>query len=391
MLDLFAGVGKTLPELYVSLFGPSKSAKAFRAVMKDPPGYNGPADQTTVPLLPLAAIAIADLAGSQEFKTLWDNKYWKWRNVRDPAGFAKDNGWMLKDLKQWLDAMTGVQPTRLSKVTNDFLKQWVNTDGKRMPTPGQDIVTELWNFRPETTRIYYRGVRFHDIGEMVKFHQHFATGKAFPFKSERYTSWSTSQVVAEKFGRYNSASSQNDAMMGWLSRAKANKDYDGKGGYLIGARVQPSQCLVDLTNHELPFGGGIHGGEGEVIVLPDTALVCKVYGVYGNPEADVEQFLQDKYQRNSPSDPYFFQYPLSKNMFKVQGDSEEGDVTFDMETVTTALKHEYQSKYKNDPLARLTQDFNRQLYEVAWHGDTAHYTRMTLPKRVASRWQPQPG
>lgn len=387
MYDITAGAGKSLPELRDALFGPSKSAKAFRAVMKDPPGP-WKKDVDTTPLLPLAAVAIRDLAGSQVFKAEVDIPGWTWKDVQDPALFALHNGYRLKDLKQWLDTATGTLPTRLSKWTGEFLKKWVNTNGYSMPTPNKDVVRELLPFRPEVTRVYYRGIRFRDIGEMVKFHQHFAAGKMFPFESSGYSSWTTSKATAEKFGRISPASSQHDAMMGWLSSFKEGKDYAGNGGYVVGARVAPEQCLVDLTHHDIPFRGGQHGNEGEVIVLPDTRLTCKVYTVFGDPEADVERFLHSKYDRKSPRDPYFFQYPLGQgHVVSIQGDDEEGDVVFDLDKLKATFNDEYLSRYDGNYQDRIPETFHRYLYEAEWVApDRVHYQRMSLPKRVASLW-----
>ena len=398
METLTAGTGKSFREVYDSLFGSSKPAKAFRALMKlkeRPEDPNPDADA----LVPLAAQSIADMAGSQEFKARWNASGLKglsWKGVENPRVFAWLNGWLLRDLKKWMDLELGVVPTRLSKETNDFLKAWVNTDVHHLPQPGRETVLELRPFRPEATRLYYRGVRFTNLGEMLQFHEAFAAGskKPFPFRSERYTSWTTSVRVAERFGRYRGSSSQNSAMMSWFGRMQDKKDYDGHGGYVIGARIHPNQCLVDFAAPGLPFGGGIHGNEYEVIVLPEVDLVAKVYGVYGDVVREIEEY-KSSYQYKTVTDPKFFGWIHPLKVVQIQGDDDAGTVTFKVDPDTGWGTPRYPAdatprgialgKYSVD--SSVMGEFHQHMYRADWiSSDTVRYRRMDLPQRVARRF-----
>lgn len=394
-----AGFGKTLSEIRDSLFGSSPSAKAFRAVTK----AMDKGDPYDPALIPLTIPVIRDLAGSQEFKAGWSEfgNELLWKHVQNPVTFLESLSWQVPRIKKWLDFEMGGQAKRFSRETSSFLKEWVNTNGSVLPTPSNETIQELKAFRPKSTQILYRGIRFHDIGELVLFHQTYSgTGKAFPFNSNWYSSWSKSMRVAEKFGRYSADSSQGGAMLSWLGRAKANKDYSGSGGYVIGARVAPDQCLVDLTNPDLPFGGGQHGGEGEVIVLKNTPLVCKVYAIFGDVEREVAELLGSKWNApKTPGEDYFFSYLGPFAVDEVVGDETSGKVVFKMlpkeqwfgnrEGLLTprAVSEGSEGRFPVIP------QFRKNLYEARWIDDfTVAYKRMGVAtkQRVAAQYWRSP-
>lgn len=373
-----AGVGKTLEEVRESIFGTSKASKAFRSIANAYKKYE-PHDPA---LEPLASRVVADMAGSQELKTrlsaISTGVFIQWRNIQDPVLFIQSNAYMLNDLKKWMDMELGAPTPRLSKSTSEFIHEWVNTNIRQTPTPMGDNVHELKRFRPDKTRIYFRGIRFNDIGEMVQFHRTFgSTSKPFPFMSDRYSSWTRSMKVAERFGRYRADSSHNQAMFGWLSRARSNKDYSGYGGYVIGARVSPDMCLVDLAHPDIPYRGGQHGNEGEVIVLPKVSLVCKVYATYG----DVEQEVMN-YKGKIPGQDYFFDYLGPLQVSEITGDEVSGTVTFtlDMRLAYGVNLGSTPKQVADNPKSKIGViiQFRKQLYEARWVDEwTISYQKMT--------------
>ena len=379
-----AGTGLSLADLRATLFGSSPSAKAFRAVVKK--SRSGDLEKND-PLLTLAVPAIAALAGSQAFKVesnaTGDPLVWR-DVVADPYTFIVVNDWFLANLKKWLDLRLGVVPTRLSAETGKFLRAWVNTDGHHLPRPTPETVDELSPFRPEAPVLLHRGIRFNDIGEMVGFHRRYAAGKPFPFESKRCTSWSKSLQIAERFARYRPAESHNAAMMGFFSRLRSGKDYEGTGGYVISARVTPSDCLVDLTSPNLPFSGGIHGHEGEVIVRPNTSLVAKVSLMVGDAEAEVASFMTGK--GGDPTDPNFFNDGWLFTVDAVEGDSESGVIHLSVDDPKDGSPRKALESHSllSDPIDQL----RRHLYDTRWIDDsTIRYERLSLPSRVASRWR----
>lgn len=361
----FSGRGLELPEVYQAIFGNAPSAKAFRALVtkvKDT-WYRTPAEYPpeVVALAQAAFPTFQAMRTSQALKTLVGSQESVLMTFSDPdpVVFARLYGRSLPGLKKLLAfEVQGKVPT-LSGETKRFLREWVDTNSKAMPRPNPDIVEELKPYRPDGTLLLFRGVRFGDVGELVEFTKQFAeTGKAFPFESVRWSSWTTSKEVATRFGRYSSATSHNDAMMGWLSMVKNQKDYSGSGGYVIGARVQPDQCLVDINKTGI---SGQHGNESEVIVNPGAKLVCKVYAVFGDVAREVEDFRNDKYRAKEVKD--FIYTGLYTTLVSVEGDL----VTF--KTWTEAPAGSTPRSLDTKDGGRILRQFRSRLYKAEWIND----------------------
>lgn len=322
-LYILAGRGMELQEVYQAIFGNSPSAKAFRSLVAKVKSewYRTPANYPpeVVALAKTAYPTFQAMRTSQALKTLIGSQESVLMVFSEPdlVKFAQLYGEHLPDLKKLLALeVFGKVPT-LSGETKRFLREWVDTNSKAMPRPNPDIVEELRPYRPDGTLLLFRGVRFGDVGELVEFSKQFAeTGKAFPFESTRWSSWTTSKEVATRFGRYSSATSHNEAMTGWLSMVKNQKSYSGNGGYVIGARVQPDQCLVDISKTGI---SGQHGNESEVIVNPGAKLVCKVYEVFGDVAREVEDFRNDKYLSSQGIRSFIYPGPYT-TLVSVDGD-----------------------------------------------------------------------
>lgn len=388
-MDKVSGPGLPLTSLYDLLFGTSKIGKAFRALVKDV-DKNKWDDATAAPLIPLAREALRALVGSQEFKQRWVAKTLALGDPTDVKAFLERNRWgfgNLRGFKQWFEEELGKGAARLSKETSAFLKTWVNTNGYRLPTPTSDIIHELLPFRPTTTRLYYRGYRFSNVGQLLEFHEKYGKGKAFPFESDRWSPWTTSIEVAKRFARFTPNQSQYGAMMTWLSRPK-DKNYDGVGGYVMGSRIAPDQCLVDLSHKALPFGGGQHGDEGEVIVAPNTPLVAKVYDTYGNLDLEIAEF-----EKSYRFKPFVSAEELAERMLSKYGPfkvvSATGDETSG--TVTVAVS-DPDDKVKIPRLVNLRsfnpiREFQEHMYEAKWiSDDTIAYRSYRPAQKVAHRF-----
>jgi hypothetical protein len=359
----FSGRGMELPEVYQVIFGNAPSAKAFRALVtkvKDT-WYRTPAEYPpeVVALAQAAFPTFQAMRTSQALKTLIGSQESVLMTFSDPdpVVFARLYGRSLPGLKKLLAfEVQGKVPT-LSGETKRFLREWVDTNSKAMPRPNPDIVEELKPYRPDGTLLLFRGVRFGDVGELVEFTKQFAeTGKAFPFESVRWSSWTTSKEVATRFGRYSSATSHNDAMMGWLSMVKNQKDYSGSGGYVIGARVQPDQCLVDINKTGI---SGQHGNESEVIVNPGAKLVCKVYAVFGDVAREVEDFRNDKYMSSQGIKSFIYPGPYT-TLVSVEGD-------------TVTFKNWQDAPAGSTPRSldegNMLRQFRSRLYKAEWVND----------------------
>jgi hypothetical protein len=361
----FSGRGLELPDLYQIIYGSSPSAKAFRSLMTKMKGewYRTPAEYPpeVVALAQAAFPTYQAMRTSQALKTLLRD----YESVRmnfsdsDLVKFATLYGRYLPDLKKILNLeLTGKVPT-LSGESKRFLREWIDTNSRAMPRPNPDIVEELRPYRPDGTLLLYRGIRFNDVGELVEFTKKFAeTGKVFPFESNHWTSWTTSREVAERFGRYTSATSQNEAMMGWLSMVKSEKSYSGSGGYVIGARVQPDQCLVDIGKTGI---SGQHGNESEVIVNRGAKLVCKVYEVFGDVAREVQDFRNDKYRSRDIKD--FIYSGLYTTLVSVEGDL----VTFKNWKDAPAGSTPRSLDLKEG--GRILNQFRSNLYQAQWIND----------------------
>lgn len=381
-----AGRGLELPEVYQAVFGSSPSAKAFRSLVKhmSDKWYKNPED---VPpevrvMAEAASPTLRAIRTSQALKTAIGGSavagYFPSFGEADPVMYSEILGSSgLRELKKLLELQVKGKVPTLSGLTKKFLRDWVDTNARSMPRPMPDTVYELEPYRPDGTQILYRGIRFQDVGELVEFAETYGEGKPFPFSSTRFTAWSKSIDVAERFGRYRAATSQNDAMMGWLSMAKNQKDYHGQGGYVIGARVRPQQCLVDIGKTGVL---GQHGNEEEVIVLPDQALVCKVYKVFGDVLREVEDFKTSREANNPPKE--FLQYVgLSTKLVGIEGDV----ATFEHE----ALRDYDQNTPKGADGDRILKRFRANLYKARWIDDyRVRFEPMDLPSasRVASRY-----
>lgn len=386
-----AGVGLDLPALYQAIYGNAPSAKAFRALvthLKDK-WYKTPAEYPAevVQLAHAANPTVQAIRGSQALKRLLNEygDYIKLRmEVSDPVQFA---GWMgahqLKDLKRLLSVYVMGDTPKLKAATKKFLMSWMDTNGAAMPKPSIDEIVDLKPYRPDETLVLYRGMRFQDVGALVQFARNYGTGKPFPFQSTRWTAWSKSKEVAERFGRFNPAGSHTEAMMGWLRQFRTNKDYAGSGGYVIGARVRPDQCLVDIEKTELH---GAHGNEREVIVNPNVTLTCKVYSVFGDIQREVEEFRADTYRSSrTPVEA------IRNFEFKVRVVSVDGDIlTLDIEDAYLSQKER-----AGNPTPRktagpgVTRALNGHLYDAEWLDD---YRVRAVPMtfdfdaRLASAW-----
>lgn len=379
-----AGRGMELPELFQAIFGNGPSAKAFRALVTHMGDnwYKNPQD------VPSDVRAMADAAmptlrairTSQAFKTLigeYPALYLPSMTVSDPVQFAAVLGTRgLRELKKFMAfRLSGKAPT-LSGDARKFLRTWVDTNARAMPRPMDETVMELEPYRPDGTQILYRGIRFTDVGELVKFTQTYGKGRPFPFSSPRFTAWSKDITVAERFGRYRAATSENDAMMGWFSMVKSQKDYHGHGGYVIGARVKPDQCLVDIGKTGV---GGQHGNEDEVIVLPNQALVCKVYKVFGDVVREVAEF-QSSYQAKQTPEGFLRFIGLNTTLTGVEDD------------VATFKYSPYRADDRNTPRGSdgdtIIREFRANLYDAEWIDDyRVRFRPMSdLPTSLVASW-----
>jgi len=297
-LLLEAAQNLQLSELYQLIFGGSPSAKAFRSLVnhmsdnwygssKPPPEIEELATKALPTIQAIRTNQLLKTTINQYGNKLPFDMPFSESNPVNFAAYVRKSG--LRDLKKFLLSRTSTTSTALSAKSKNFLRDWMNTNIHHMPNPDGEIQVELEAYRPSSTLLLYRGIQFEDIGSLVVFTKNYGnTKKAFPFISDRFSSWSKSLNVAEKFGRYHAAASHNDAMFGWLSRVKNQKSYDGYGGFVIGARVNPEQCLVDINKTGIT---GHHGNEEEVIVGSNQKLVCKVYKIFGDVEMEVEEFL----------------------------------------------------------------------------------------------------
>ena len=390
-MERTAGVGLDLPDLYQAIYGNSASARAFRSLATHLSNnwYRTPAEYPpeVVQLAQAAEPTIRAMRGSQALKRLL-NTYVDYvrvpMGVSDPVKFTTMlSGAPLRDLKRLLSVHGMGDAPKLKAATKKFLLAWMNTNGARMPEPSIEEVVDLEPYRPDGTLVLYRGMRFRDVGALVQFARNYGTGKPFPFQSERWSAWSKSQKVAERFGRFNPAGSHTEAMMGWLRRFRTQKNYEGTGGYIIGARVHPDQCLVDIEKTGV-FGQ--HGNEREVIVKPNVALTCKVYSVFGDVQQEVEEFRSDAY-RSSRTPAEF----IHSEVFIVRVVSVDGDTL----TLSTNDSFMSQKDRSENPTPRkvaaeeVLEAINKYLYDAEWIDD---YRVRVMPMtfdfdaRLASAW-----
>lgn len=381
-----AGAGLPLLQVYDAIFGTSKAAKAFRSVVKKI-NKDGTPKEAFGDQFPLAAQVVRIMADSQEFKTFLNQTdigtAGIFKHAKDPYQFMVSIGWYLPDLKKSMEVELNRAAPKLMAATKKFLLEWANTNVRRVYPPTKEMVLDLAPFRPISRTVIFRGIQFANVGELVAFTQKYGSGKSFPFKSNRYSSWTKSVNIAERFAKYHANTSQFGGMMSWLSRSQVKKDYDGTGGYVVGAWVQPKDCLVDLTHPALPFEGGQHGDEQEVIVLPNTELVCKVYKVFGDVLREVEEFQKGKYNGygGTPSSKSFYIFGYKS---KIEGDSESGTIEFISEN---PVKYTNARKDSQTGYSGISHALTRNLYDFEWLNDNMiAYKRMKLPSRVATRY-----
>ncbi len=385
-MSRIAGTGLTLLQVYDGLFGTSKAAKAFRSVVKKINKDNA-TQEALGDQFPLASQVVRVMADSQEFKAFVNQtdvgSFGLFKDVRDPYKFLERMGWYLPNLKKSMEVELNRAAPKIMASTKKFLLEWVNTNSHRLPYVTKDLILDLAPFRPVSRLVLYRGIQFSDVGELVEFTQKYGSGKAFTFNSDRWSSWTKYPTVAERFARYHASASHFSGMMSFFSRAEKKKDYDGKGGYVVGAYVQPKDCLVDINHPGLPFEGGQHGDEGEVIVRPNVDLVCKVYKVYGDVLREIDEFQSSKYNGpETPSYEHFFGY-FSGYESQVSGDENSGVVKFlKTDPKKTNARSDLESGYNS-----IAKSFRKNLYTYEWVDDnTVRYKRMNLPSRVASRY-----
>jgi len=381
-----AGRGLDLPEVFQAIYGNGPSAKAFRSLvnhMKDK-WYKTTEDvPPDVQVLATEAMpTVRAIRTSQALKTLigqytaFDIPF----GEPNPVHFAALLGaGGLRELKRFLTPRVTDRSVPLGGEAKKFLREWVNTNGVRMPTPSALTVSELEPYRPDRTLLLYRGVRFGDVGELVEFTRKYAgTGKPFPFKSKWYSSWTKSISIAERFSRYTSATSHNDAMFGWFSRVKSGKDYDGYGGYIVGARVRPNQCLVDIGNTGV---SGQHGNESEVIVLPGQDLVCKVYQVFGDVTSEVEEFRSGYKGQRSPEQFAYGGYEVA--LVSVDGDI----ATYRHDPIPRWDGVVTRSTPREESGDEIIGQFRSHLYDAEWIDDhRVRFRPMDLGQGLASAW-----
>lgn len=379
-----AGTGLTLLQVYDAIFGTSKAAKAFRSVVKNINKDNA-TQEALGDQFPLASQVVRVMADSQEFKAFINQTHMGgiglFKDVRDPYRFLQRMGFYLPDLKKSMEVELNRAAPKIMAATKKFLLEWVNTNARRLPQVTRDLVLDLAPFRPVSRLVLYRGIQFSDVGELVEFTQKYGTGKPFTFNSDRWSSWTKYPKVAERFAKYHASTSNFGGMMSFFSRAEKKKDYDGKGGYVVGAYVQPKDCLVDINHPGLPFEGGQHGDEGEVIVRPNVDLVCKVYKVYGDVLREIEEFQSSKYNGPEiPGSPNFFGY-IGGYTPEVHGDDASGLVKL------LPWGKEIGARSDSEKKRRIEVAFRRNFYTYEWVDDnTIRYKRMNLPSRVASRY-----
>lgn len=121
---------------------------------------------------------------------------------------------------------------------------------------------------------------------------------------DRLSSWTTSKEIANRFATCRSASSNFDAMMGWMSKVKDERVIDGDLGFVISTLARPEDILVDMRMVNV---ASQHGHEGEVVLKPGRkiARIVKKYNIKGevDPKADsagrpavfskIDQFIEN--------------------------------------------------------------------------------------------------
>ena len=255
-------------------------------------------------------------------------KYWLFNNenvrsfVRSRAESGKIDKWSFDHLKKLkagdlnkenLDMMkefvsdlfrdiTAVSNLTVSADTKKEITEFVNGNRgyHKLSTRAQKELASIPGLRPTKPLVLYRGLLFSeysltsrtsydgtlDKGQGLKFLQSIREGgKIVDLKWDRVSSWSQSKEIATRFAKYGPASSSFAATMQWLSRESKKKEIDGALGFVIAARMQPEDILLDV---EKLYGrlSMAHSDEREVIVKPGT-YTCKIVHKY-TPSGEVE-------------------------------------------------------------------------------------------------------
>ena len=386
---LLEGRGLPVADVYKLMFGPGEPSTALKAMLTRVDAGHMWAPQfedSNKELAAKFAPAFEAFKNSQEAKALMNEPdvavRIEWNRSLDPLGFVRNNYEKLPIIKRAMQIRSTVgkkkgrgAPALGSK---KWLRQWKNTNGYGMPEPRPEYVIDLEPYRMQERTVLYRGIRFREVVDLLDFSEKYGDGKRpFPFQQDKPSAWTKSKSVAERFATMSSAGSEYEAMMQWAARAKSGKNYAQKGGYIIGAVVNPEDTIVDFDNIDV---NSQHGGEGEVIVKSGAQLTCKVYQMWGDVPREIASFA-DSYNRSNPEDVYF-DLPWSNK--EVTGDSESGTIKFSGETYFGYYGHDNPELLKNmtprkwssvrghDPIKTM----RAQLYDAEWQDDyTIKYTR----------------
>jgi hypothetical protein len=397
---MLEGKGLSAGEVYDLMFGSGEAATALKAMLTRVDAGHMWAPQfedSNKELAAKFAPAFEAFKNSQEAKALLNDPdvdtRIDWNQSLDPLGFVRNNYDKLPIIKRALKVRStvGKKKGRGSPVlgSKKWLRQWKNTNGYGMPDPAPEHIIDLEPYRMQERTILYRGIRFREVVELLDFAEKYGDGKRpFPFQQNKPSAWTKSKSVAERFATMSAAGSEYEAMMQWASRAKSGKNYSEKGGYIIGAVVNPEDTIVDFDNIDV---SSQHGGEGEVIVKGGAQLTCKVYQMWGDIPREIAAFA-DSYNRSNPEQIYF-DSPWHEKKFT--GDSESGTITFtgapefgyygrndpELTKSMTPRKWHSMDAYNRD----LIKTMRAQLYDAEWQDDyTIRYSRrkgVSLPPK----------
>lgn len=183
------------------------------------------------------------------------------------VGYAAD---YKKQKRQFTAQYT--QSGQFSKQAREFVEAFTK-QARYLDVPYTALYNELRNYRPTTPVKLYRGLQYGTKIKPVK------VGQKIKITGKYLSSWTYSAETADRFARYQASESLGMGMLMFFDQLKEKKDYQGKGGFVVTAMVDPEEMLVDLTKTPSFFSG--HGSESEVIVLPKKAIEAKVIKVIG--------------------------------------------------------------------------------------------------------------
>ena len=388
---LLEGRGLSAGEVYDLMFGSGEAATALKTLLdraEEGEIWAPQFEDSNKELAAKFAPAFEAFKNSQEAKALLNDPdvdtRINWNSGLDPLGFVRNNYDKMPILKRALKVRSTVgkkkgrgAPTLGSK---KWLRQWKNTNGYGMPDPAPEHIIDLEPYRMQERTILYRGIRFREVVDLLDFAEKYGDGKRpFPFQQNKPSAWTKSKSIAERFATMSAAGSEYEAMMQWAARAKSGKNYSEKGGYIIGAVVNPEDTIVDFDNIAV---NSQHGSEGEVIVKGGAQLTCKVYQMWGDVPREIAAFA-DSYNRSNPEEIYF-DMPWPNKEFT--GDTESGTIKFTGEPYfgyysrdnPEILKSMTPRKWASvggrvyDPIKTM----RAQLYDAEWQDDyTIKYSR----------------